>query len=103
MHKETENKFDETFGGELLRMTGGVDRATGSLLYEQIDDEVKSFINEHFIDKKKLEEEIERLAVDQIEMFNGKLPFVVFNGKADEEEKVGIYRQALQDLKDRLL
>ena len=33
----------------------------------------------------------------QLSLFGGKLPFVIFGGKADEEEKIAIYRQALND------
>lgn len=35
---------------------------------------------------------------EQLTLFNGKLPFVVFNGKADENEKITIYNQALSDI-----
>lgn len=37
------------------------------------------------------------LGEEQIELFHGRLPFVIFQGKADEHEKVIIYRQALHD------
>jgi hypothetical protein len=32
-----------------------------------------------------------------LKLYGGKLPFVVFPGKADEEEKVAIYWQAIND------
>ena len=38
---------------------------------------------------------------NQIDLY-GKLPFVVFEGKADEKEKITIYEQALKDLLQEL-
>ena len=37
----------------------------------------------------------EFLGKEHVELYNGKLPFVIFGGKADEQEKIAIYRQAL--------
>lgn len=37
------------------------------------------------------------LGKDQIELNHGKLPFVMFGGKADEQEKIDYYRQGLKD------
>lgn len=41
---------------------------------------------------------INMLGNEQVMLYGGKLPFVVFQGKADENEKVTIYRQALKDV-----
>ena len=50
----------------------------------------------------RIKGEVEELGTTQIELFNGKLPFVIFDGKADESEKIAIYRQALTDLLNRI-
>ena len=51
---------------------------------------------------EEVREEIEKLKIEQIKLYGGKLPFVVFGGKADENEKITIYRQALSDLQSNL-
>ena len=48
------------------------------------------------------EQTARKLGIEQIEFFNGKLPFVVFNGKAEEWEKISIYRQAIADFTSSL-
>ena len=47
--------------------------------------------------KAQWRKEIDWLGKEQIELYKGKLPFTVFQGKATEEEKIAIYRQGLKD------
>lgn len=64
--------------------------------------EIKSFIHtiresDRAETKKTIIDTAYVLASTQIELHHGKLPFVIFGGKADEDEKVSIYRQGIQD------
>ena len=49
-------------------------------------------------ERERIVERVLLLGNEQIEINNGKLPFVVLNGVANENEKIAIYRQALKDL-----
>lgn len=59
----------------------------------------KSFFDHSLL---TLIEEIEREVEDYprkiFELYEGKLPFVIFKGKADEAEKMTIYTQAFKDV-----
>lgn len=46
----------------------------------------------------ELKKQVERLYKDQIELHDGRLPFVIFGGKLNEQEIVTVYRQALKDV-----
>ncbi len=45
----------------------------------------------------KIEKEIKKSFNEEIALYGGKLPFVVFGGKADEKEKITIYEQGIKD------
>lgn len=51
--------------------------------------------------------EIERiyilLAKEQIELCHGKLPYVIFDSKATEEESVQLYRKGLEDFRKHFI
>ena len=61
--------------------------------------QIKSFISSLL---KSQKEEIKRGIKERyqimIKLYNGKFPFVVFEGKADEIEKIAIYRQAVSEI-----
>ena len=60
--------------------------------------QIKDFYDSRFAEyERRIVEGLEFLGIDQIKLYNGKLPFVVFKGNADENEKIAIYRQALSD------
>ena len=64
---------------------------------------VKQFITSRLtFQRKEMREKIRFLGKEQIELFNGKLPFVVMPNKVDEQEKIAIYRQALSDVLNAL-
>ena len=42
--------------------------------------------------------ELTEILSKQLAIYGGKLPFHIFNGKADENEKITIYEQALKDV-----
>lgn len=59
---------------------------------------VKSFIRALLSKQaEEISEAVKFLGKEQIELYKGKLPFIMFMGKADEQEKIAIYRQALSD------
>lgn len=67
----------------------------------------KSFIRQLLAThERSLVEKIESiytlLVKEQIELCNGKLPYVFFEGKATEEETVQIYRVALEDFRKHI-
>lgn len=54
-------------------------------------------------ERQRIVEMIEFLAKATVEVApNGNLPFVVFDGKADEDEKKTIYFQAFKDIINQL-
>ena len=67
--------------------------------YNQAKAELRAKIPEI---EKKIVEEIEKTVQDymdrQYKLNNGKLPFVMFEGRADENEKVAIYMQGVNDV-----
>lgn len=48
--------------------------------------------------RREVVERIKSLRSRQIEAYGDKLPFVMFEGKADEKEKITIYEQAFKDI-----
>jgi hypothetical protein len=46
---------------------------------------------------EKIIEEIREYLPRMLQVCGGKLPFVIFNGKADEDEKINLYKEGLED------
>ncbi len=64
--------------------------------------EIKDFLQSSLTSyKSQILKEIGEVVKDyfarQSEMCGGKIPFVIFEGKADEKEKITIYEKGIQD------
>lgn len=98
MQNNTQDSWEEEFDKKFKEKIDFVNYclSEGDTMFDSND--VKSFIRQLLSKQaEEISEAVKFLGKEQIELYKGKLPFVVCGGKADEQEKIAIYRQALND------
>lgn len=86
--KQIEEKFDKRFLEEFMERRDDISiLSVKSHIFNQIIIPLLEGVRAEFAEYTE----------KQLKLYDGKLPFVVWEGKADEKEKITIYEQAMKD------